>query len=265
VFASPLLLLEVGEVQKELKLTNRQIADIRTINQKFDRERLESVRKASGADGKVNPDTLMAIITGLRRENEAALARVLEPGQRRRVSEIALQVEGPTALARPELASRLNLGPDQVEQIQAIVSEMSAWKAQLVDSPPGGSGATPTGGPAESAAQRAADRRKAQDARVDRLTDALGGVEDRAAQQVLRVLTRRQRAAYQKMLGEPFDLSRLASGRGAGAGAPPAGAVLNLTPASAETQPGRALPDENAPVVLEPIPAGDPPAAKPPR
>src|SRR5205823_9578144 len=71
------------------------------------------------------------MIAHLRAENEAALKTILEPKQRSRLAQIVLQVQGPLAVAEPEIAARLNLGPEQVELIQAILEDYQQAQDQV--------------------------------------------------------------------------------------------------------------------------------------
>src|SRR5439155_13653413 len=76
---------------------------------------------------------LMAMIASSRAENEAAISQVLEPRQRRRLLQIALQMEGPLAVARPEIAAEMNLGPVEVEYLQEIMREYKEAADRLWD------------------------------------------------------------------------------------------------------------------------------------
>ena len=49
------------------------------------------------------------MIADLRLENEEALARVLDSSQRKRLAQVALQLDGPLAITRPEIAAPLSL------------------------------------------------------------------------------------------------------------------------------------------------------------
>jgi hypothetical protein len=75
-------------------------------------------------------------------------------------------------------------------------------------------------------------------AHVDRIGQDTKRIEEVAAREIGRLLTRRQMAALKRMLGEPFDLSRLES---------------NNSPAQ------RALPPDAAPSELEPVPGATSP------
>lgn len=57
-------------------------------------------------------------------QTEAQIRRILTAKQIQRLNEIALQIEGPTAVAKPEIATKINLSPSQRTQVQMIVAQM---------------------------------------------------------------------------------------------------------------------------------------------
>jgi hypothetical protein len=59
----------------------------------------------------------------LQHESERDLTRALDKNQFQRLKQIQLQVEGPFAVLRPEIAERLELSEEQVAQIQEIQNE----------------------------------------------------------------------------------------------------------------------------------------------
>ena len=71
------------------------------------------------------------LIADLRAENEAAIAQVLDAGQRRRLGQIILQLDGPLAVAQPEVAAALKLGPDQITLVQDILRQYKEAQGQL--------------------------------------------------------------------------------------------------------------------------------------
>jgi hypothetical protein len=66
----------------------------------------------------------------LQHESDNSLARALEKNQVKRLKEIQLQVEGPFAVLRPEIAEKLELGEEQVAQIQEIQNESNQARRQ---------------------------------------------------------------------------------------------------------------------------------------
>jgi hypothetical protein len=198
------------------------------------------------------------MIPRLRAENEAALKKILEPRQRTRLDQIVLQIKGPLAVAEPEIAARLNIGPDQAAQIQAILDEYQQAQAQAwtvrrerIDAaslpPANRSGVSPKGKTPAGADGRAADgdaQEKRVQAEIKAMEDESQQLYREALRQVARVLTRRQKTIFDKMLGPPFDVARLSL---RGVKADP-----NATPAPADS-----------PTILEPLSPSEPPATAP--
>jgi hypothetical protein len=120
------------------------------------------------------------------RAQAVTVIRFLDPKQVARLREIVLQQEGPYALARPEVASRLGLKPIQVQRVRRFLDEADEVQALAVTArviPP----ETPDGRPAPP-------------------PPTLEQVRAETARRVEGVLTPGQRKAFQAMLGEPFAL-----------------------------------------------------------
>jgi hypothetical protein len=246
---TPLLLVGLPALQTELKLSDAQKKAIREMNAGFDQRRRDAAKGLMDLPRGLDQEALLAMIADLRRENEEALARVLDKPQRERLAQVALQLEGPMAVTRPEIAARLNLADTQLLQIQALKEQYDALREQLYA--------------AEEAAfkLRAATVRQAAAARAvpvspspgarsaasegDRLNKQLDEFRARFVRELDKVLTRRQKVLFNQMLGPPFDLAKVQfRGEQSGQGT---------------------LPSADAPAVLEPLPPSNAPApAAPP-
>jgi hypothetical protein len=184
-----LVILMTPAVQKELKLSEDQktrIFERARQSAEQARDMLQATLQGGGADSQA----MMAATARLRQENERILAQLLDGTQAARFEQIRLQVEGPLAVARPEIASKLRLTPAQAQQVQAIM--INLWRQQRALSMSlRGPGAQVNNAQFEAGRQGAATLRKA------------------AAQQIGRVLNRKQKDAFNKLLGEPFDLSKI--------------------------------------------------------
>jgi hypothetical protein len=211
------------------------------------------------AQGGLDRGALMAMIAGLRRENEEALARVLDKPQRERLAQVALQLEGPMAITRPEVALRLNFADTQLLVIQALKEEYEAAREQLyaihqerfslradTSSPTTGArpGAVRAGPLGESTAAKAVPGSggsvpRPEESAGDRLNRASDELRMRFVRELNNVLTRRQKTVFNKMLGEPFDLEkvRFRGVQGSPASLPLADAPLLLEPVAPSTRP----------------------------
>jgi hypothetical protein len=177
---------------------------------------------------------LMNAREAVRANYETALLKALEPRQRTRLEQVQLQAEGPFAFARPDFEVRLNLSPDQVEAVGAIIAKgrVQMFQSSAVPLPvrPGVRATPPQ------------DNRKPTDspdfeARVEEARQATLKIRASTMLSITNLLTRAQRANYTKMLGQPFDLANLRVNRSA--------APAKTGQASpAETKPGGRSPGE---------------------
>jgi hypothetical protein len=182
----------------------------------------------------------------LQQEVEAALKKVLnKPGQFARVQQIDLQEAGPLVIARPDVTKALNLTPDQINKVQAVIAQLESGQNQLDESrrqffdsmrqsgvfgggPGGGPGGGRRGGgfnnnnnnnpnnppqPQLSDAEREARRVQFQQTMVQMQTQSTG-LKDQAVAAIGAILTKTQRANWSKLIGKPFDISMLNDERG---------------------------------------------------
>jgi hypothetical protein len=249
-------------VQEELKLSKKQKQQIDALDKKAQQRRddfqqqMQQMRQAlnnnangafpqpgggfgqqlggGGRGGRGNrqppsPEMMQAMqvfgqqMAALRQEQEGLLRKILQQKQWVRLNQIALQQRGMRALADPDIALRLNLNEGQQERIQAILQQERQAQGELFASMRGafGRGRQNNMTEEEKQAQQAQrDQRRAKQDQLRASTDkALGSV-----------LTKKQGAAFKKMLGEPFDLSKLQAppwmrGRGGPQGNQPASAT----------------------------------------
>ncbi|MFO0960795.1 MAG: hypothetical protein U0800_25725 [Isosphaeraceae bacterium] len=195
----------------------------------------------------------MAAAIGPRLEKaEAEMLKVLEPAQRDRLQEIGLQHEGVKAVARPEVARKLNLTNAQSNQVQMIASQLQAGQFEVMEQHRD-EFLERLG--ADSPTQ--VDPRIVQDV-VKRAEQANQGLVKRAEVAINRVLKPAQKEAFQKLQGEPFDL------KSALAGKPLRRKPGNNERADAEPRANRpAEAEANAPAPTPPPPAEAPrPAGK---
>lgn len=150
-------------------------------------------------------------------------ARILEPAQRARLAQVALQGEGPSAFTRPEVIRSLKLDEEQVDRIAAILDGLGDDRRQLREARKQADEARKAAGEADPAPDVEKARKEAEKAEHQAEGDRMGvGVMARIAAS----LTKGQRDAFRKQLGEPFDFAKLqgAGGRPApGVSRPPGG------------------------------------------
>jgi len=216
-------LLSKPAVQEELQLTKEQKSRLQQVTAVWNQqrqERLETIRDGLSGGG-ADPETTRTQILAIREEGETAVTKILTRSQRIRLEQIALQQEGQWALTRPEIAQRLNMSPEQQGLIQEIMVQMRQGMLQQAQ----GDLSRLLG---ESSGNGRVDREATQ---ADTLTPQLKSqmvdmpkkAEDRirlqvaqgrqqASREIGKILTRKQRERFNRMLGKPFDPSK--PGRG---------------------------------------------------
>lgn len=190
-------------------------------------------------------------MTKMAKESEDAVLDVLTPEQIQRLKQIELQIEGPTAVARPEIAKRLNISPPKQQEIALIMEQMNMAideiarlqrermreRFQAFGGPggrggPGGPGGAQAGGAGQAPGNRNQPQddpappgrngdnarppldRQAMAAEMQKEMRQVGEEQDKilkkAEQMIGKSLTAKQKSSFNKMLGEPFDLTKLA-------------------------------------------------------
>lgn len=197
---NPAMLLLAPSVQNELKLTDEQKTKLLGVAKGASQKGRELVRSMAlaGNNANVNPRAMMASGMNLRQETDKAIAKVLDPKQKERLNQIALRAEGPLAIARPEVAAKLRLTNNQGQFVQGIMNQMRNELFLTMQQ-------------AASAGQLDPNQFRTVSARL----------REGAVQEISKVIDRKQKDAFNKMLGEPFDVSKLDDETG------PAAAAVN--------------------------------------
>jgi hypothetical protein len=186
----PIVVLMAPAVQEELKLTEPQKTQVFELAREASRKSRELYQSAFRS-GNFNAQALMAAGARMRQENERASNQILNPDQRERINQIMLRVEGPLAVARPEIAEKLGLTSEQHQQVRVTLMQMMMAQREILQ---GGAG-NPEGltGQGVDAPMRT----------------AAGRIREAASQQIGRILNSKQKAAFNKMLGDPFDVAKI--------------------------------------------------------
>jgi hypothetical protein len=220
-----LSLLRLPAVQKELELTPEQNATIATLSE----QTKEAKKEIESASGKVkgqpkvqdagpngngaggagfNSEIFEAGLSALEQKTEEALRKLLNVKQRTRLAQIALRAEGPGAFVKPELIRALNLGQDQVAIVQEILDGLRTANEQYKESQKQSAALTKDLGDSPDLEKLQKDQQKGQ-TRTRAYTQS-----KQAMAQIAKILTRRQRDNYNKLLGPPFDFVKLADAKG---------------------------------------------------
>lgn len=193
---APITILMAPAVQRELKLTDAQkhkIFGLSVSAAQKQRDQFQSIFfGGDGAGGMNNPQGMLAARDGLRRENDQAISRILEDSQKERFNQIVLRAEGPLAVARPDVAAKLGLKDTQRQYVQSIMTQMQQNQFLLF-----------------ARMRQGAAMGQVGPGQVAQLRQMMEKARDGAVQQLSKVIDAKQKAAFNKMLGEPFDLAKL--------------------------------------------------------
>jgi hypothetical protein len=189
-------LANIEAVQKEIEALDDQLADIKKAG-----EELRAAREAQRGQGE-RPDfrnmsdqereKLFAEMRQ-RREKETAtanakLAEIMLPHQMKRLQEISLQMRGTAALNDPQVAAELKINAEQKKKLEeANTANMESMRKQMQELFQGGNRD-------RSEQDREQARAKMQEMRKQ------------AEGRVLAVLTADQKAQFEKMKGETFQM-----------------------------------------------------------
>jgi hypothetical protein len=209
----PFALIQNPAVQKELGLTDAQ----RKLVQSLEKKRAETQKRQSnevrarlrelGSDPALQVEARQELVQSfneatrrLQAETDAAVFKTLDPRVRTRLREIQYQVEGPLAFERPEMLEKLLLDEDQLAMVRetaAIGREQMKSDAAVLIRDVNAKGQART--PSEKETRTA----------VKKNTGATILSREATTKAILKILTKGQRARYEKLLGEPFDLAKL--------------------------------------------------------
>jgi len=187
-----LTILRDEKVQTELKMTPDQIAKIETKQQEV-QGKMRDLMQSAGDFQSMTPEDRAKLMEKGQEINEAAVKDILTNDQLPRFHQLELQqsvqMMGPAALARKDVAEKLKLTDDQKAKLKDINTQM------MTDS-----------------------QQARQDQDFQKMTEIRRGANEKA----LAVLTDDQRATFKDMLGAKFEFTPRGGRRGGAGGAPPA-------------------------------------------
>jgi hypothetical protein len=217
-------LLRTPQIQQELKLKSQQIEKISRIGDqaKTAKKKIEEAHgKGKGqkkAQGKVDDpiskeqermvrEAMETVLVDLEGETDQQLNEILDGRQRTRLTQIVLRIEGPSAFLTPELIDALAMGPEQIELIREILADLNAAQEQHKESQKRASELAKATGDSSLEKVRK-DQQKGQSRAF------AYKLNNQVMPRIGRVLTRRQRDIYNRMLGDSFDLTKLTGPEG---------------------------------------------------
>ena len=190
-----------------------------------------------GGGGQGGFQAIRQAMTDLQQQSEAAYSKILSPAQVNRLGQIALQQQGVFAVIRPDIRrEKLNMSEDQVAQIQEIQNEMRQEQrtARANQRNVFRQFETPNGGVDIASLRDKMDSAefKVQVAANNKAAEEADKVHDQAVVAVGKALTKKQKDSFNKMIGDPFDTTKMTFNRD--------GTFISATGSTAAASSGRA-------------------------
>jgi hypothetical protein len=194
-------LIRNAAIQDELGMTKNQVERLQELKKDEDMAVGKAQSALGNGRGGASMERIGAVTKEIRDEYRANALEVLDKNQRKRATEIGLQVMGPLAVAWPEIKEELLIGPDQGEFLGKVIEDYDRRKSDLTRAYLAAvkQRAQARDARAHEAAQEAIDKTEAQ----------LIKVEDEAVKALSKLLSRTQKNRFNRLLGEPFDLTAL--------------------------------------------------------
>jgi hypothetical protein len=203
-----------------------------------------------GGQGQMDPEQAARVqeirdaMTKLRQDGEKALANILDKSQMTRLRQVALQLDYPDAIFREDMIEKLAINEDQLASLQELRNENRQLQgelrkadrqrrdeafSQLTPLPANPADPGNNGNGAGNRGPNQKNRPRYDPEQVKKLMESpemQAQMEENRAQQkklddqyaaaINKLLYPRQRTALKKMLGAPFDRSKIFAGFGPG-------------------------------------------------
>lgn len=126
---SEVYLLQLSEVQAELKLTDEQKAKAAATLEKLAAGRSEVIANLPKEGGQRGPK-----IRELAKQAAEEVGAILDDAQRKRLHELILQVNGPNALQDDDVQTALKLTEEQKKKLREVSRENAKTRREMMDS-----------------------------------------------------------------------------------------------------------------------------------
>lgn len=182
-----MFLLRNPKVQEELKLDGDQKTEIKEAFDGYYKSQRDEYAKLRGlqlAERRKKNKELQKNLQAKRKELDKSLRGLLKKEQRTRLDQIVLQRYGLNGLSRPEVAKKLKISSEQQNKIKDVQKSATEKQRKL----------------------RTAIRNGTLDRTKYR--EKLQEIQKEREKKTLEVLTKEQRAEFEKMKGKRFDFGR---------------------------------------------------------
>jgi hypothetical protein len=214
---SPTDPFNMPSIVKELKITPAQQSRLKKASDKLQR-RFDSLnedrkRRVLELGDPPDRDARAALETEhaarLRFANAESVkekTKILDRTQRTRLKQIELRAAGPLAFLREDVQEQLRMSPEQAAEIGALIAQTKTQLAQISKGPRDRLIGSLKGKTLESL--DSSEKKEVDSTYKSSIQEATNSRKtlDRS---ISEMLTKRQRATFEKMLGEPFDLKAI--------------------------------------------------------
>lgn len=176
-------LVRYEAVQKEINLSEEQSGKLRELLTSYQKDvaeipraSREELQKLPAEERRKKQQEIREALGKVQQKYQKQLGELLERQQTERLSQIRLQMQGPTAIASADVAEKLGLSREERRNVQTALRELFQGARQ--------------GGGRPSAEQRANLREKLET-------------------KLKEILSEEQLAKFNELKGKPFDLSQL--------------------------------------------------------
>lgn len=207
-YASNLALLQDKKIQTELGVTEAQRKTLNTHAEWYNGQTAAIQKQAPNAKTKAQQEALSKKLQGLMGQMKTRCLKVLTAGQKKRLRELSLQLQGPAVLLDERVAKEVGASADQLKKMRALyegnIKKVSAMQektfrpiAEKYEKQAKGKS-----GEALKKIQEAMNKEmQAAQVRVQPQVQALA-TDTRNG--ILKLLTPAQRTKMQNLMGKPF-------------------------------------------------------------
>lgn len=175
-------LLQVEKVQKELSFNSDQVKNATEIGDELSDDRRELYSDLSREEWRERGDELRKKTAELAKTASLTIAESLDDAQKKRWLEVTLQVRGPAALPGEHLAKHLKLDDGQIKKLSDLTVAQREKMYEIF--------------------RQSQDQGLTREERVEKFT----ALVTETNKQRLTILSDEQKAAFQEMQGDKFEL-----------------------------------------------------------
>lgn len=205
---SKMMLINSEQIQKELKITEEQVAKIREL-QTAQREEMRNIftgmgnmRDMSAEERTKAREEMTKKREAMTKATEKKLAKLIKKEQNKRLNEIVLQQAGVDGLTSDYVVKGLKLTKEQVTKIKAALKARDDELQKLMESMRGSFGRRR---PRAEGGDNSAERQRPD---MTEMREKMTAIRKKGEEKAMSVLTEEQKKGLEKLKGKKFELDR---------------------------------------------------------